>query len=664
MSVRSPLLLIIVFSLATPAPAQDPAGDALSGELAAAAWNRRYDAALLERAAKSKSALDRRDAARAAGLVRDKRAVPLLLTMTRDVAGPVRRAAFFALGQIADDSATIALRDRLRDAEAMDRPAALEALGKIRDPRAVSAVAAMLGHDGPHTRGGAALALFRLGDASALPDVLAALAREQDPEPRWKMVYAAWRLLAKRAGPDKKPVAINDVARKALAASLAAGRPRAERVFAARAFASITGGRAVLLELLNDDDRDLVVAAVRGLARNWDFGTADKLLPLVKRKDAVLSDEILNHWAACPAEPKSRREQAAGLLEQAADADVFDARLRIKALATAASFGKKIFVPRAAWSGTDEEYEEIEWSIHTHEPATIPTALPKTLKGRVAAAEACGDKRIPKARAVPVLIHLLKVRDFVVRSLAISGLAKRGGPEHLAAVLAAAREVPGTGWMDVRIEAANALAAWKRYDPWLDDAARDDPDAAVRLAAREALQKLERKVPSRSRTSTLRLHGHGAAGIRRAARALRGARVRLETTRGVIEMVLLPDEAPAHCVNMAALCRDGFYDGLSWHRVVGNFVIQGGCPRGDGWGGPGYVLPDEIGTRPYVRGTVGMPKSGDDTGGCQIFITHLPTPHLDGRYTVYAQVVSGLEVIDRIRVGDKIKKATLLVAGS
>ncbi len=126
-------------------------------------------------------------------------------------------------------------------------------------------------------------------------------------------------------------------------------------------------------------------------------------------------------------------------------------------------------------------------------------------------------------------------------------------------------------------------------------------------------------------------------------------------------MVLLPSEAPVHCVNFAALVTRGFYDGLTWHRVVGNFVIQGGCPRGDGWGRPGYLLPDEIGTRPYVRGTVGMPKSGDDTGGCQIFITHLPTPHLDGRYSVYAQVVAGLDVVDRIRVGDTIKRATVTV---
>ena len=107
------------------------------------------------------------------------------------------------------------------------------------------------------------------------------------------------------------------------------------------------------------------------------------------------------------------------------------------------------------------------------------------------------------------------------------------------------------------------------------------------------------------------------------------------------------------------LVRDGFYDGLIWHRVVSNFVIQGGDPRGDGWGGAGYTLRDEINTERYVRGTVGMPKAGKDTGGGQIFITHVPTPHLDGNYTIFGRVVSGMDVVDRIEVGDRIVRAEL-----
>jgi cyclophilin family peptidyl-prolyl cis-trans isomerase len=111
--------------------------------------------------------------------------------------------------------------------------------------------------------------------------------------------------------------------------------------------------------------------------------------------------------------------------------------------------------------------------------------------------------------------------------------------------------------------------------------------------------------------------------------------------------------------NFVRLVREGFYDGLPWHRVVPNFVIQGGDPLGSGWGGPGYALPDEINRRRFLRGTVGMPKAGKDTGGCQIFITHAPTPHLDGNYTVFGQVTSGLDVVDQIEVGDSIERAYL-----
>jgi cyclophilin family peptidyl-prolyl cis-trans isomerase len=188
-----------------------------------------------------------------------------------------------------------------------------------------------------------------------------------------------------------------------------------------------------------------------------------------------------------------------------------------------------------------------------------------------------------------------------------------------------------------------------------------DPDAPVRVAARAALKKLEVADLPATPVKPFRLRGLDTAGVLKRARELAGARLVLETSRGPITIVLYPDQAPAHCVNIAALAEQGFYDGLRWHRVVANFVIQGGCPRGDGWGRGGELLPDEIGTRPYVRGAVGMPKSTKDDGGCQIFITHLPTPHLDGRYSVYAQVVAGLDVVDRIRVGDTIKRATVTV---
>jgi cyclophilin family peptidyl-prolyl cis-trans isomerase len=102
------------------------------------------------------------------------------------------------------------------------------------------------------------------------------------------------------------------------------------------------------------------------------------------------------------------------------------------------------------------------------------------------------------------------------------------------------------------------------------------------------------------------------------------------------------------------LARQGFFKGATWHRVVPNFVVQDGDPRGDGEGGPGYTIRDEINERPYLRGTMGMALDWADTGGSQFFLTHSPQPHLDGRYTVFGQIVAGLDVLDRIQPGDAI----------
>ena len=102
------------------------------------------------------------------------------------------------------------------------------------------------------------------------------------------------------------------------------------------------------------------------------------------------------------------------------------------------------------------------------------------------------------------------------------------------------------------------------------------------------------------------------------------------------------------------LAREGFFDGLSFHRVVPNYVVQGGDPRHDSEGGPGYTLRDELNELPYLRGTVGMALDWRDTGGSQFFITHSPQPHLDGRYTAFGRVVAGMEVVDALRPGDRI----------
>ncbi len=133
---------------------------------------------------------------------------------------------------------------------------------------------------------------------------------------------------------------------------------------------------------------------------------------------------------------------------------------------------------------------------------------------------------------------------------------------------------------------------------------------------------------------------------------LKGKQVRLRTTKGEIVFEVLADEAPKAASNMIALARSGYYDGLTFHRVVPDFVIQGGDPTGNGAGGPGYRFEDEPVSLNYERGIVAMANAGPHTNGSQFFIVLKDQPSLPKLYTVFGRVTSGLEVVDAIRVGD------------
>jgi cyclophilin family peptidyl-prolyl cis-trans isomerase len=130
----------------------------------------------------------------------------------------------------------------------------------------------------------------------------------------------------------------------------------------------------------------------------------------------------------------------------------------------------------------------------------------------------------------------------------------------------------------------------------------------------------------------------------------------LDTDKGTIEIELAVLEAPLTADNFLALARRGYFSGMPIHRVVPTFVVQAGDQRGDGEGGPGYTLRDEINMLPYVRGAVGMALDGADTGGSQFFITHAPQPQLDGKYTVFGRVVAGMDVVDRLQQWDVIRR--------
>ncbi|MBR2693264.1 MAG: peptidylprolyl isomerase [Thermoguttaceae bacterium] len=135
----------------------------------------------------------------------------------------------------------------------------------------------------------------------------------------------------------------------------------------------------------------------------------------------------------------------------------------------------------------------------------------------------------------------------------------------------------------------------------------------------------------------------------------------IETPRGTIKLELFADKTPKTVANFEKLAKKGFYDGLTFHRVIADFMIQGGCPIGNGTGGPGYTFEDEF--VPELRhdgpGTLSMANAGPNTNGSQFFITHVACPWLDGKHTVFGKVLEGQDVVDAVRQGDKMLKVTV-----
>jgi len=312
---------------------------------------------------------------------------------------------------------------------------------------------------------------------------------------------------------------------------------------------------------------------------------------------------------------------------------------------------------------------------------------------RIAAVEASSHLSLIRSGNVPsvretFLLKASRDSDLHVRAAALEGMASIESPESLAAILAALKadelSVRGTavGMLSQRNESGVLTAAWSCYlaspgEKWVEiregvvgylgellsdettgylRQAMNDRAVSVAIAAREALVK------------------RGVAGLPELPmpeltfspyRELRFARnpvLELKTNRGTIRIELFAKAAQIHVATIVGFAEAGKYDGLLWHRVISNFVIQGGDPDGSGWGGAGYSLRAEL--HPgfhYGRGTLGMPRSaGFDTGGVQLFISHVPTPHLDDQYTIFGRVVQGLDVVDNIEMGDSIFKARVI----
>ena len=294
------------------------------------------------------------------------------------------------------------------------------------------------------------------------------------------------------------------------------------------------------------------------------------------------------------------------------------------------------------------DYQNSDVSVKTVAPVHSAYAIPDILRAFAAFK--------PKDLQKILLIHL-RQPDPVIRGTAADLLGELPANESISNALVDALAVAlrDREMNDAALSILDALG--KQKNAKANDAINGALESGDHLIRRRAVSVLKTNGSGdfSSRISTVKT-GNTAADYNRAiARMGTTIDARVTTTKGAFTIELLPDDAPLTVDNFIRLAERNYFRGITVHRVVPNFVIQDGDPRGDGNGGPGYQIRCEINQRPYGRGAVGMALSGKDTGGSQWFVTHAPQPHLDGGYTVFGKVISGMDVVDSIARGDVIQ---------
>jgi cyclophilin family peptidyl-prolyl cis-trans isomerase/HEAT repeat protein len=671
------LLLATAVAFAIPAAAQHPALSPREIDTAARLLRledrREYDEALLGSAARGSGELRRR-AVLAAGRIGDRRATPRLVARLADQDTAVAATAAFALGLLRDTSAVPALAAQLRTADPGTRPTVIGeaalALAKMPTAAGKQAVTDFLlaapldGHGVRRAVGQALLAVWRF----PRPMHTAAVARwlpSLDHELAWRAAYA----LSRRPDPQGTAALmqhlrdggelVQSFAMRALTAPLAdsAGIPRATAlaavlrgthspshavsVNATRTLATYDAPESIarLLELLNGADAYLAITAAESFGRLGKKAPAgatalrgvalDHTKPVFLRTTALASLAEVDEGAAAGVADLFSRE--AGWRERAAAARVY-----------ARAAGQADY-------GASPQRARLEAAMRDPDGRVATAALES-------AVGAAGDSA---ARIRPLLQAGLQHPDFYARVNAIGGLGAIADPADARALFDAYAQAQRDSMDDATLAAVDALGALAKKDPSIARAffARF-PRSGDYLVRQHAAAAFGDSVAMPAWGAPLPiLAGHEVdfyRGLVRAGQARPRPHVRIVTDRGAIELELFAADAPLTVENFLALARRGYFNGQEWPRVVSNFVIQGGDPRGDTNGGPGYSIRDEIDRHPYLAGTLGMALSGPDTGGSQWFVTHSPQPHLDGIYTVFGQVVRGMDVVGRVLPGDRI----------
>ncbi|MFN0009669.1 MAG: HEAT repeat domain-containing protein [Planctomycetota bacterium] len=576
----------------------------------------------------------------------------------RDESPRVRRAAAFSLGMRADRAAAEAILQARADGDDAVRARIVEAASRIDDPGLRELVLGALADPAAIVRAEAALGPHRwpkdAPDASVADDALLGfLKREnQDAETVWRALFSLARRACVRA-------------RSAFEAGLGSIDARA-RIFSAQGLRGLPfepASRDRLRAALGDEDWRVVCEAAFALGEHPHADSLPELARALEHDSAHVrrvATEALGGFEASPKEVRT-------LLERAR----LDPSPNVRAAA---------IVSQARVFG-DEVATEVE-------------ALAERSDPRLRAGAAAAAARLSDGRAVPILLEMtrdpnLRVADIAVRGLkdhptpparerieellgdadnglrlaAVEILEEIGGPADLQSLdrcLASSRgEIAAEIAVNI-VEAAAKIGG--EHGRAVVEHGLEHPDPFVRRRAMDLLAKsfhvagVPAPKPSSEARPPLSIPPSSPNPC-----------VEIVTERGAMVFELFPADAPVHVHNFLELVRRGHYDGLGFHRVVPDFVVQGGDPRGDGNGGTtwrGVPLRREFTPRKFARGSLGMPRNDDpDSGGSQIFVTHRETPHLDGRYTLFGELRQGFEVLDTIEVGDSIRSVRVLASG-
>jgi HEAT repeat protein/cyclophilin family peptidyl-prolyl cis-trans isomerase len=564
----------------------------------------------------------------AVGRLQDSTSVPDLLPLLDDGSATVRAEVLFALGQIGHRSARTALEGRLQGGSVDSRAHAIEAIGKLADPASTAKLVRFLPDPAAPIRREAAMALWRIGDSTAVDHLLA---RRSDPDPtvRWRVIYA----LEKIVMPSKivLQVALHLDDTDALVRAYAArtlGRQKSPRA------------TAYVTQAVGDVDRNVGVNAIRALQFIADSTCATCLPTLTGALGhahpymrVTAATAMADRFAWVRADSAARANATKALEKALADSNAATRGAAARALI--ARDGERAL----------ERVRPLLADTSLYTRTAVITAL--TL--------------LPPATATPMLLERLSpAQPLFVRTTSLDALGTLKSREALEPVRAALEDTTllvsasAAAALGEMGDSASVTALAAAYARRVRDA-----DADARIAIRDALRQLagrayadsiERKHPAPTAPTEYPADFQDAPVWRGAV---------LKTARGDIEWQFYGVEATQTVKNFCRLAERGYFDGLAVHRVVPNFVIQDGDPTGTGSGGPGYSIRCEYNQLRYEPGMVGMALAGKDTGGSQWFINHSPQPHLNGRYTIFARVTRGMEVVQNIVQGDRVLKVEL-----